>query len=81
MKLEIIDTSEIDSHYRFGVRIPFDLPDLPYNKTPRAEITEWCNDTFGNMFDDEFDYRWRRWGSFFFFRDEVDRNWFILRWS
>jgi hypothetical protein len=47
----------------------------------RKEMYEWCEQQFGPS-DAQLPRRWfRHFTGKFYFRDESDLNWFVLRWS
>lgn len=58
----------------YAVRIPY-----RYNTNNMNDIYEWCKKTFGENLTDR---RWYIRGSTtYLFKNEEDRNWFLLRWS
>jgi hypothetical protein len=46
------------------------------------DMTEWCIDNFGETKGAfEPSQRWYSNNAKYWFRNEADRNWFVLRWS
>lgn len=56
------------------------VADIQYSN--RDHILLWCYSTFGDSNSLRFGGRWE-WShrGTIYFRNEADRNWFILRWS
>lgn len=48
------------------------------NLIPIILAFNWCNRTFG---DSSISGRWFRVNHTYYFRDESDRTWFLLKWS
>jgi hypothetical protein len=46
--------------------------------TITQDVVDWCEEQFGHQYDSE---RYRFHYNSFFFADEADRSWFVLRWS
>ena len=59
----------------------------PMAGVPWREMAEWCRDTFGASTGSiwsawqEPSERWYANNSKFWFREEADLSWFLLRWS
>ena len=59
----------------------------PMEGAPWREMEAWCIETFGSSTGSiwsawqEPSERWYQNNGKFWFRDEADRTWFLLRWS
>lgn len=53
---------------------------LPY-RVSKAEINEWCTETFGPSAGLRGNSRWFMLEWTVQFKEEKDRNWFMLRWG
>ena len=74
--MEVVEIDDVMVEY-YAVKIPYGY--FPKNNVEIHEIYEWCNKTFG---DELITDRWNmRNTKTFLFKNEEDRNWFLLRWS
>lgn len=56
----------------------------PKGRAPWDEMIAWCEETYGPTADDGVwtpGMRWYANNAKFWFRNEKDLNWFVLRWS
>lgn len=52
----------------------------PFAPDPVSEIAKWCLDSFGEPDTPNYYSRWTRFGTSFWFRDDVDAFAFRMRW-
>jgi hypothetical protein len=70
MVIEIFDAG-IAFKFKFGADVLRTHDEI--RNTNQQEMELWCKDQFGSQFTSRYNH--------FYFANEEQRNWFILRWS
>jgi hypothetical protein len=70
MIIEIFDAG-IAFKFKFGADVLRTNDEI--RNTNQQEMELWCKDQFGSQFTSRYNH--------FYFANEEQRNWFILRWS
>lgn len=74
--MEVVEIDNVMVEY-YAVKIPYGY--FSKHNVEADEIYEWCNKTFS---DESITDRWCSRGyTTYLFKNEEDRNWFLLRWS
>ena len=74
--MEVVEIDDVMVEY-YAVKIPYGY--FSKHNVENDEIVEWCKTTFN---DELITNRWYSLSSgTYLFKNEEDRNWFLLRWS